>query len=69
MDVAYRRTKNGRDRKYPQISGWKVEAKRPHGSPRLGCKKSMELGLIRKHIRRIKALFYYSKLMHTIIKS
>jgi hypothetical protein len=52
MDVAYRRTKNGRDRKYPQISSWKFEAKRPLGSPRLGCKKSMEIGLKKKHVRR-----------------
>jgi hypothetical protein len=45
MDLAYRRTKNDRDYKYPQISGWKVEAKRILGSPRLGCYNSMELGL------------------------
>ena len=52
MDVAYRRTQNGRHHKYPQIYGWKVEAKIPHGSPRLECKKSMELGLKKKYVRR-----------------
>jgi hypothetical protein len=51
MNVTYVRTKNGRDNKYPQISSLKVEAKRSHGNPRLGCKKSMELGLKRRHVR------------------
>jgi hypothetical protein len=60
MDVAYRSTKNGSDQKYlyPQMSGWKAEAKKPLGSPRLRCKRNMELffdmelGLKRKHVRR-----------------